>query len=222
MKNKIVLVTGGSRGIGASTCRLLQKTGYKILAPSRQELNLADSKSINNFIKENKNLKLYALINNAAVNNPAWIDEVTDENIFETIQVNLIAPILLIHGFVPALKKNKIAHIVNVSSMFGIVARGKQVLYSATKAGLNGATKALALELAQFNILVNSICPGFVDTDLTRRNTLQKNRELAREVPLGRFAKAEEIANLIAFLISGKNTYITGETIIIDGGYTAR
>lgn len=222
MKIRTVLITGGSRGIGLATVGLLAKTGYKVLAPPRRELNLADSTSIDNFVKKNKNLKLYALINNAGVNNPAWIDEITDDNIYETIQVNLIAPILLTRGFVPALKKNKIAHIVNISSMFGIVARGKQVPYSATKFGLNGATKALALELAKFNILVNSVCPGFVDTDLTRRNTLTKNRELAKDIPLGRFAKDEEIANLIAFLISDKNTYITGETIIIDGGYTAK
>lgn len=222
MKKKKVLITGGSRGIGFATVEVLRKAGYEVIAPPRAELNLADSASIDQFIKKNKNLRLYALINNAGVNNPEWIDQVHDENIVETIQVNLIAPIRLIRGFVPLLKKNRRSHIINVSSMFGVVARGKQVLYTATKFGLNGVTKALALELAKYNILVNSVCPGFVNTDLTKINTPEKNAELAKEVPLGRFAEPEEIANLVEFLISDKNTYITGEIIVIDGGYTSR
>jgi len=222
MKKKRVLVTGGSRGIGFATVEVLKKAGYEVIAPPRTELNLADSSSIDQFIKKHKHLALYALINNAGVNNPEWIEEMHDENITATFQVNLIAPILLIRGFVPLLKKNKISHIVNVSSMFGVIARGKQVLYSTTKFGINGITKALALELAKYNILVNSVCPGFTDTDLTRRNTPEKNAQLAREVPLGRFANPYEIANLIEFLISDKNTYMMGETIVIDGGYTCK
>ena len=222
MAKKTVLITGGSRGIGAAVVSVLKKAGYNPVAPTRQELDLKDRNSITNFIKKNKNLKIYALINNAGINSPQWIEEIGDENIDETIQVNLIAPILLARGFIPLLKKNKIAHIINISSMFGVIARGKQVIYSASKSGINGVTKSLALELAQYNILVNSICPGFVDTDLTRRNSSEKNAQLAKDVPLGRFAKAQEIAYLIEFLISEKNTYITGETMLIDGGYTAK
>lgn len=219
---KAILITGGSRGIGFAIAKSLKKAKYQVLAPTRKELDLSDQQSVEEYIKKNKNLKLYALINNAGVNDPQWLEELQDENISQTMQINLVSPILLMRGFVPLLKKNKIAHIINISSMFGIVARGKQVLYTASKFGLNGATKALALELAKYNILVNSVCPGFVDTKLTRRNHPEKNAQLAKEVPLGRFAKPEEIAHLIEFLISQKNTYITGDTIIIDGGYTSK
>lgn len=222
MRTKTVLVTGGARGIGAAIAKLLQRSGYHVLTPPREELNLQDPQSIASFITKHKKLTLYALVNNAGVNNPEWLEEINDQNIAETFQVNLIAPILLIRGFVPHLKKNKLSHIVNISSMFGIVARSKQVLYTATKFGLNGVTKALALELAQHNILVNSVCPGFVATDLTRKNSPQKNLQLAKDVPLGRFAAPAEIAYLVQFLISPQNTYITGETIIIDGGYTSK
>lgn len=222
MNEKTILVTGGSRGIGASIVILLKKEGYRVLAPARNELNLSDKRSISEFVEKNKNLKLYALINNAGINNPQWVDELDDNNITETIQVNLVAPILLARSLVPILKKNKIAHIVNISSMFGIITRSRQVLYSATKFGINGVTKALAVELADDKILVNSVCPGFVYTDLTGKNSPEKNKQLAKDVPLGRFAKPQEIANLVEFLISDKNTYITGETILIDGGYTAK
>lgn len=220
MKN--VLLTGGSRGIGLAIAKLLSKNGYCVIAPPRNELNLLKNEEIRNFVNRNKKLRLYALINNAGINNPSWIEEATEENIFETIQTNLIAPLMLTAGFVGAFRENKISHIVNISSIFGVIARGKQSLYSASKFGLNGATKALALELAPKNIIVNSVCPGFVKTDLVFRNSSEKNAFLAKEVPLGRFAEPMEIAELVNFLISEKNTYITGQSIVIDGGYVCR
>jgi len=117
------------------------------------------------------------------------------------------------------MKKRKWGRIVSIASIFGHVARTRQILYSATKHGIIGMTKALALELGQYNILVNSVSPGFTDTDLTRRNTPEKNREITRGIPLNRFATASEIAETVKFLISDKNTYINGTDIIIDGGF---
>src|SRR3990170_4000455 len=180
---KQILLTGGSRGIGEATAKLLRSQGYRVITPNRGELDLNSIESVETFIKANRHLKLYALINNAGVNNPQWIEEI----------------------------ENKIAHIINVGSMFGVISRAKQSVYTASKFGIIGLTKALALELAKYNILVNSISPGFVVTDLTLRNTPEKNAQLAKEVPLTRFAKPLEIAQLISFLISEKNTYITGE-----------
>lgn len=222
MKKRTVLITGGSRGIGAAIVTLLKKEGYVVVAPERDELDLKDDRFLETFVRRHKRTRIDILINNAGVNYPQWIDETTDENIRETMQVNLIAPIKLIRAVVPGMKKRKWGKIINISSMFGIIARGKQVLYAATKHGINGATKALALELAPYNILVNSVCPGFTATDLVLRNPPEKVRALAADVPLGRLVKPIEIAHLVSFLISGKNTYITGETILIDGGYTCR
>lgn len=219
---KYVLITGGSRGIGFETAKYLKTQNYEIIAPTRNELDLNNLSSVKSYIKSNHKLKLYALINNAGVNNPEWIEKIEDKNLLETINVNLIAPIMLCRGFVPNLKKSKQAHIVNISSMFGLISRGKQSLYSSSKFGLVGLTKALAIELAQNNILVNCISPGFVKTDLTLRNTPSKNAYLAGEIPLKRFAKPLEITKLIAFLISPDNTYITGENIVIDGGYSIK
>lgn len=217
--NHIALVTGASRGIGEAIADRL-RAEYEILAPIRNELDLRSDESIERFIAAHREFPLDVIVNNAGINEPEFVDALTDQNIKDTFQVNLIAPIKLVRGFVGGMKRRRRGRIVNIASMFGIVGRGKQALYTGSKAGIIGATKALALELAEYDILVNAVCPGFVDTDLTRRNTPEKNAELAKLVPLGRFADAKEIAELVAFLVSDRNTYITGEAIVIDGGFT--
>ncbi len=223
MKKYTVLVTGGSRGIGKAIVSLLKKEGYVVLAPTRRELDLSSDVSIDKFIKKWQKKQIDIIINNAGINFPQWIEEMTDENIRDTIQVNLVAPIKLVRGFVGGMKARKWGRIVNMSSAFGIVARGKQVLYTATKHGIIGATKSLALELAKDNILVNAICPGFANTDLVvGRNTPEKIATLLKDVPLGRLIEPVEIAHLISFLISPQNTAITGAVISIDGGFVIR
>ncbi len=219
---RTVLITGGSRGIGKAIVTRLRKS-YRVLAPSRNELDLLDDASIRKYTKKLSTGTIDILINNAGVNYPAWIDEMTDENIAETIQVNLAAPFKIVRAVVPGMKKRKWGRIINISSAFGIVARGKQTLYAATKHGINGFTKALALELAPHNILVNSVCPGFAKTDMVvARNSKEKIAKLEADIPLGRLVNPTEIAELVAFLISDKNTYMSGECVVIDGGFTVR
>ncbi|MBI5122328.1 SDR family oxidoreductase [Candidatus Roizmanbacteria bacterium] len=222
MNKKTAFITGAARGIGEAIYNKLKIENYKIVAPTRDELDLSNNTSMYRYIETHKNLKVDILINNAGINLPTWIDELTDENIEKHIQINLASPIKLISAFVPNMKKNKWGRIINISSIFGIVARGKQTMYTATKHGINGVTKALALELGPYNILVNSVCPGFTNTDLIKRNAPEKNALLAKDIPLGRFAEPEEIAELVLFLISEKNTYINGQCLTIDGGFTCK
>jgi len=222
MSKKTVFITGAARGIGEAIYKKLKTENYKIIAPTREELDLSNNTSMYRYIEAHQNLKIDILINNAGINLPTWIDELTDDNINQHTQINLISPIKLINAFVPNMKKNKWGRIINISSIFGIVARGKQTMYTATKHGINGVTKALALELGPYNILVNSVCPGFTNTDLIKRNAPEKNNMLIKDIPLGRFAEPEEIAELVSFLISDKNTYINGQCITIDGGFTCR
>lgn len=222
MNKKTVFISGATRGIGQAIYQKLKKENYKIIAPTRQELDLSDNASINRYIETHKNLKIDILINNAGINLPTWIDELSDDNIKQHTQINLISPIKLISAFVPNMKKNKWGRIINISSVFGVVARAKQTMYATTKHGINGVTKALALELGPYNILVNSVCPGFTNTDLVKRNAPEKNALLAKDIPLGRFAEPEEIAELVLFLASDKNTYINGQCVTIDGGFTCR
>lgn len=222
MRKRTVLLTGASRGIGQSIYAKLEKD-YSIIAPQRSELDLLDNKSIDSFIQKNKQHAIDIIIHNAGINLPQWIEEMTDDNIYNTMQTNLIAPIRITRGFVGTMKQQKWGRIVHISSAFGIVARGKQALYSATKHGINGVTKALALELAQYSILVNSVCPGFTRTDLViKKNSPEKIALLEKDIPLGRLAEPEEIARLVEFLISENNTYMTGECVVIDGGFVCK
>lgn len=219
---KTVFITGASRGLGKSILDLLRQDDYEIIAPPRKDLDLSNKKSIESFIRQNKDKKIDIIINNAGINLPQWIQETTDENIQQTMQINLVAPIMLVRGLVTHMKNSGWGRIVNISSAFSVVARGKQVLYTSSKHGLNGFTKALALELAQYNILVNSVSPGFTATELVLRNPAEKIAQIEKDIPLGRLAQPNEIAALVNYLISEKNTYITGTNIIIDGGFVCK
>ena len=120
------------------------------------------------------------------------------------------------------MKKQKSGKIINIASIFGVVSKEKRAAYSATKWGLIGFTKAVALDLALFNVQVNAVSPGFVDTDLTRKILGLKNmKQLTKTIPQGRLAKPDEIAKVVLFLCSDYNTYITGQNIVVDGGFTS-
>lgn len=221
MDKRNVLITGGTRGIGNAIVGILEKTDkYNILAPTRIELELMDSNSIENFIKKNTNIDI--IINSAGINNIDYIQDLKDENIKIMLMTNLIAPIKLIRGIVPNMMAKKYGRILNISSIWGITSKEKRTIYSATKFGLNGITKTLSKELGKYNILVNSICPGYVNTEMTKKNvTEMEKQEILKNIPVGRFAEPVEIGYLAEFLISDRNRYITGQSLIIDGGFTA-
>lgn len=168
MAKKTVLITGASRGIGRATAEILEETNsYNILVPNRSELELTDSSSIDGFLRRNSNIDI--IINNAGINNIDYIQDVKDEDIRIMLLTNVVAPIKLIKGIVPHMIEKRYGRIVNISSIFGIISKEKRVIYSATKFGINGITKALAKELGKYNILVNSICPGYVNTEMTKK-----------------------------------------------------
>lgn len=219
---RTALVTGGSRGIGRSVADKLIRIGYTVIVPSRIELDLSSPASVEDFVKRNQSVKIDVIVNNAGVNNPALVEEFTDRDIEETMNVNLISPLRLVRGLVRHMKAQRYGRIVNASSIFGVVSKEKRALYSMTKFGLNGLTKSLAVELGQFGILVNSVCPGYTNTEMTRRNVSPEERvRIEATIPLRRFAESDEIAEVIVFLASDRNTYITGETVIVDGGFTS-
>lgn len=218
-----VLITGGSRGIGAALVKQYQNSGYEVIAPSRQELNLLDDDSIKKFIQQYEKRGIDIIVNNAGINDLGLIDEIDDENIFNTLQTNLIAPMKLLRGFVPYMKKQNYGRVVNIASIWAIVSKPGRVTYSASKNGIHGVTNTLAVELGEFNILTNTVCPGFTATELTYKNNSQEDIEnICRKIPVHRMAKPEEIAKLVYFLGSDENTYINGQKIAIDGGFTVQ
>ena len=217
---RIALVTGASKGIGLAITEKLKENQIEVLAPLHRELDLASNNSVDAYLAK-LNRPIDILVNNAGINPLGETVRLKDENIEETIRVNLISPLRLIRGIVPSMIKNKYGRILNISSLWSVVSKPGRGVYSATKSGLNAITRSAAVELAGYNILVNAIAPGFVNTELTRENIPEPELRIIREkIPLGRLAETAEIAELAYFLCSDKNTYLTGQTILIDGGYT--
>ena len=218
---KNILITGASRGIGKEIKKELENNGLNCISPSREELDINDSKSIENFFF-NLDLDIDGLVNNAGINILGDIDSLTELDMNNMVNTNLIAPLKLIQYVSKNMKLKKYGKIVNISSIWGVRSKEFRTLYSLTKFGINGITKSLARELGEYNILVNSVAPGYVNTEMTQKNVpIEEQNKIKETIPLRRFAEPEEIAKLVSFLISENNSYITGQTIIIDGGFLA-
>lgn len=219
MKN--ILITGASRGIGKSIKEELENKGYNCITPTREELDVSNVKSIESFFNK-INFSIDGLVNNAGINIIGGIESIIDSDINRMIDTNLVAPLKLIQLVTKGMKVKKYGKIVNISSIWGVRSKEFRTLYSLTKFGVNGLTKSLARELGEYNILVNSVAPGYVNTEMTQKNvSLAEQKKIKDTIPLKRFAEPKEIARLVAFLISDDNSYITGQTIIADGGFLA-
>jgi NAD(P)-dependent dehydrogenase (short-subunit alcohol dehydrogenase family) len=216
---KTALITGAARGIGAAIASELQGQGWALLTPSRAELDLASPESVEAYLAK-ESPAVDALVNNAGENPIVELPRITLDTWRRAQQVNLASPLRLIQHCAAAMRQRGGGRIVNISSCYSLVVRSGRATYSASKAGLNSLTRSAALEYGTDNILVNAICPGFVETELTRRNNSPAQiSDLVRQVPLGRLAQPNEIAKVVAFLLSDGNTYITGQTIAVDGGF---
>ena len=219
---KTALITGASRGIGAAIAARLQNEGVQVLSPSSKALDLASTISIDAYLSQLTD-PVDILVNNAGINRLGSIDEISGKDFEEVIQVNLLGHFRLTQGLVKSMKARRYGRIVNISSIWSFVSRERRVTYSAAKAGLNGLTRALALELAPYHILVNAVAPGYINTELTKKNNTSEALErIAEDIPLGRLGEPSEIAECVAFLCSPKNSYMTGQVIVLDGGYLCR
>ena len=220
MSQKIALVTGASRGIGKAIAEQLKKDGARLLVPSRNELDLLSNHSIDLYL-ESLNELVDILVNDAGINRLGDFTTYSDADLDDTLQINLIAPVRLARGLVPGMMQRKYGRIVNISSIWSVISRPGRLTYSVSKNGLNAFTRSLAVEVAPYNILVNAVAPGYVNTELTRQNNTEQDLQNIRKmIPMQRLAEPEEVARLVAFLCSEENTYLTGQCLVIDGGYT--
>jgi 3-oxoacyl-[acyl-carrier protein] reductase len=222
-KQPTALVTGGSRGIGAAIVEEFQRRGITVLAPTRNELDLAHSESIEKFIDgcTRSGTQFDILVNNAGINIINPVADISPKDWATTMQVDLNAPFRLAQAFAPQMQQAGWGRIVNIGSMFGVVTRAHRSAYTTAKTALAGLTRTLAVELGRDNVLVNCVAPGYVETELTRQNNSPEQLEqIAETIPLKRLAQPAEIAQLVAFLCSDENTYITGQVLLIDGGFT--
>ncbi len=215
------LVTGGARGIGRAIVEELQASGVSVLAPPRQELDLAAAQSVESWLLSHRDEKIDILVNNAGTN---VLNAVTDIDLATweaMVQVNLAAALRLVQTFAPSMAARGWGRILNLSSIFSLVTRERRAAYSMTKAALNALTRSAAVEYGPGGVLVNALAPGYVDTDLTRQNnSAEALAQICGSIPLRRMASVAELAKIAAFLVSEANSYLTGQVVVVDGGFT--
>lgn len=228
-ENKTVLVTGGTRGIGKSVVDLFLSLGANVIYTGRNyqnqskgycQVDFSVKKSIDKFIENIKNRDIDILVNNAGTNAINPIADFKDSDWDEIMAVNLTAPYKIIKAVSERMKANGGGKIINISSIYGLVGKSHRAGYCSSKFGIRGLTAAAAAELAEHNILVNAVSPGFTLTDLTTKILgFDGITRVSKTIPMRRLAKPEEIANTVIFLASDLNTYISGQTITVDGGF---
>lgn len=232
--DKKIFITGASRGIGQSIAKAFRAEGAFVIGTCTNKENekndvcqewvvadFSNLKEINSCADSIKELEPDVLINNAGINKIAPFIDITANDFLSIQQINVFAPFQLCQAAIPAMKRKNWGRIVNVSSIWGKISKEHRASYSTSKFALDGMTLALAAEHARDGIMANCIAPGFFETDLTKRILGEDGmRSLAKTVPAERIGQVEEIARLVLWLSSEENTYLTGQNIAIDGGFT--
>lgn len=236
-QEKKVFITGGSRGIGKEIAKSYTALGAKVVVTgtsktrpddldpniSYEELYVANDtpwrEAVNTIVEKYDGFDI--CINNAGRNKVNPIYETQHKDIDAILLLNLNAPLYIASVISKKMVEKKYGFIINIASIFGVVSKEGRDVYTASKSGLIGATKTMAIDLARDNILVNAISPGFVDTELTRDVLgVDGMQAMQKRIPMQKLAQTSDIVPTILFLTSEYNTYITGQNIIIDGGFT--
>jgi NAD(P)-dependent dehydrogenase (short-subunit alcohol dehydrogenase family) len=219
--NRTVLLTGGSRGIGAAIAAELTARGNRVVAPTRAELDLGEPASIDAFLARHRELPVDILVNNAGINFLRGVPELDEATWKAMLQTNLTASLRLTQAYAPGMAARGWGRILNISTIFSLVTRDRRAAYSMTKAALNALTRSTAIEFGPGGVLANALAPGYVDTALTRQNNSPETMAaIIASIPLGRLAQTGELAKVAAFLVSEDNTYLTGQAVVVDGGFT--
>ncbi len=237
-KIKKVFITGGSGGIGSSICNKFYENKYTLIlvSSSQEKLDIMKDKyGINNFyykidisnresiekeiIEINKNHKdISVIVNNAGVTDDGLAIRMSYDSWQKVLQTNLDSNFILLKALLPNMISNKYGKIIGISSVVASTGNPGQVNYVASKAGMIGLYKSLAIELARRNINVNIVSPGFITTQMTDKLNENQKNEILNKIPMKKFGKPEDVANLVYFLSSEESSYITGQNFNINGG----
>jgi 3-oxoacyl-[acyl-carrier protein] reductase len=233
LTGRLALVTGGTRGIGKAVAARLIVDGASVRVTgtnvngvppqgcSYYAVDFTDHIATEKFVREVAHWGVDILINNAGINKIGPFNRINPDDFDKIQSVNVRAPFLLCRAVIPSMKRKKWGRIVNISSILGKISKEYRGSYSTSKFALDGMTAALAAEVARYGILANCVAPGFIDTELTHAVLGEKGiAEITSKIPIGRLGKPEEIAALVAWLAGPENTYISGQNISIDGGFT--
>lgn len=241
LNNKIAIVTGASKGIGSAIAKLLAKNGVKVALNARNpeplqklkneitsangiaEIMVGDVSCIDSFTKiANDTIKIFGnidiLVNNAGITKDNIIMRMKDSEWDDVLNINLKGCFNGIKSVSKPMIKNKYGKIINITSIIGQIGNQGQGNYAASKSGIIGLTKSTAKELGSRNITVNAIAPGYIATNMTQNLNDEIKNKMKSFIPLGRFGLPNDIANLVCFLASDDASYITGQTINVDGG----
>jgi NAD(P)-dependent dehydrogenase (short-subunit alcohol dehydrogenase family) len=214
------LVLGGKGEIGSAIVDRLSRDGYAVTAVGRGEFDLARREEVLAHLAR-ATPAIDVLVHSAGWNVPKEFESLTDAEIRHSIDANLLGFLTVARACIPHWRATRSGRIVVLSSLYGFFARKGRLPYVASKHALNGVAKTLAIELAPHGVLVNTVSPGYIATNLTyRNNSREKIDELVSGIPVGRMGRPDEIADVVAFLSSSQNTYINGQNIVVDGGYS--
>lgn len=217
--SQVALLTGASGGIGAAISSSLALDGWFVQTPPRRQLDLSSKDSVGLFLSSGSTPD--GLVLCAGVNDPEAFDDISDESWNHTMMTNLESSFLLLRALVPSMAHRGFGRVVVISSLFSSRARSGRAAYSVSKSGLESLVRAVSVEFSRFGVLANAVSPGFVDTPLTRKNNSPADiSKLLERVPVGRLANPSEIAEAVTFLLSPRNTYITGQVLCVDGGWS--
>ncbi len=221
-KKYTVLITGASRGIGKSIAQYYTDKGHNVLTPTRQDIDLEKIDQIEyNLKKFKEEKKIDILICCAGINENKNIENYDYLSGQKILNVNLLSNISLIKTCSIDMKQSNFGRIVLIGSLWSKYVRNEKLFYSISKSALVSLGQSASIELGEFNILVNTVSPGFVNTEMTSQNLNNEQiNSFTRQIPKGRFAESHEIPPLVYFLGSEDNSYITGQNIFIDGGWS--